>query len=94
MTTATISARILPRTRAVTAALIVGFALLTALMAQVVIPLWFTPVPITGFFSCRGRVRSDQAIYASHASRKSFGAGGKDNRLAGSRRLSPSTASS
>ncbi|MEX1208553.1 MAG: biotin transporter BioY [Acidimicrobiia bacterium] len=48
MTTATISARVLPRTRTVTAALVVGFALLTALMAQVAIPLWFTPVPITG----------------------------------------------
>jgi biotin transport system substrate-specific component len=48
MTTATLSARVLPQIRAVTAALIVGFALLTALMAQVVIPLWFTPVPITG----------------------------------------------
>jgi biotin transport system substrate-specific component len=48
MTTVTIAARVLPRTRTVTAVLVVGFALLTALMAQVVIPLWFTPVPITG----------------------------------------------
>ncbi|MEK7251847.1 MAG: biotin transporter BioY, partial [Actinomycetota bacterium] len=28
--------------------LVTGFALLTALMAQIEIPLWFTPVPITG----------------------------------------------
>jgi len=48
MTTATLAARVLPRTRAVTAALVVGFALLTALLAQITIPLWFTPVPITG----------------------------------------------
>jgi len=50
MTTApaTLAARILPLTRAVTLALVVGFALLTALLAQVAIPLWFTPVPITG----------------------------------------------
>lgn len=48
MTTATLAARVLPRTRAVTASLVVGFALLTALLAQVTIPLWFTPVPITG----------------------------------------------
>jgi biotin transport system substrate-specific component len=32
----------------VTLALVVGFALLTALLAQITIPLWFTPVPITG----------------------------------------------
>ncbi len=50
MTTApaVISTRVLPNTRSVTATLVVGFALLTALMAQVEIPLWFTPVPITG----------------------------------------------
>lgn len=50
MTTApaVISTRILPATRGVTAALVVGFALFTALMAQIEIPLWFTPVPITG----------------------------------------------
>lgn len=50
MTTApaVISTRILPRTRVTTAALVVGFALLTALAAQIEIPLWFTPVPITG----------------------------------------------
>ena len=47
MTTATIASRVLPRTRTVTAALVVGFALLTALLAQITIPLWFTPVPIT-----------------------------------------------
>jgi biotin transport system substrate-specific component len=45
---AVISTRILPRTRVTTAALVVGFALLTALAAQIEIPLWFTPVPITG----------------------------------------------
>lgn len=40
----------LPRDRALvrTAVLVVGFALLTALAAQVVIPLPWTPVPITG----------------------------------------------
>ncbi|NQV08161.1 biotin transporter BioY [bacterium] len=50
MTTApaVISARVLPMTRATTSALIVGFALLTAAAAQIQIPLWFTPVPITG----------------------------------------------
>lgn len=45
---AVISTRVLPRTVGVTTALVVGFALLTALMAQIEIPLWFTPVPITG----------------------------------------------
>jgi biotin transport system substrate-specific component len=50
MTTApaVISTRVLPHTRSTTAVLVVGFALLTALAAQVEIPLWFTPVPITG----------------------------------------------
>ena len=50
MTTApsVISARVLPATRTTTTALVVGFALFTALMAQIEIPLWFTPVPITG----------------------------------------------
>ena len=50
MTTApaVISTRVFPYTRSVTTTLVVGFALLTALMAQVEIPLWFTPVPITG----------------------------------------------
>ena len=43
-----ISAVVLPRSTAVSAALVVGFALLTAAAAQVSIPLWFTPVPITG----------------------------------------------
>lgn len=38
----------LPRSLAVDAALVIGFALLTAAAAQVVIPLGFTPVPITG----------------------------------------------
>ena len=45
---AVLSTRLLPRSRPVTATLVVGFALLTALMAQIEIPLWFTPVPITG----------------------------------------------
>ncbi len=50
MTTApaVISARVLPQTRNVTAVLVAGFALFTALMAQIEFPLWFTPVPITG----------------------------------------------
>lgn len=50
MTTASavISARIVPRTRVSVVALVVGFALLTALMAQVRLPLPFTPVPVTG----------------------------------------------
>lgn len=43
-----ISARLLNRTRATSIALVVGFALFTALMAQIEFPLWFTPVPITG----------------------------------------------
>lgn len=41
-------ADLLPRTRARTAALVVGFALLTAAAAQITIPLPWTPVPITG----------------------------------------------
>jgi biotin transport system substrate-specific component len=50
MTTApaVITARVLPHTRSTTTVLVVGFAMFTALMAQVEIPLWFTPVPITG----------------------------------------------
>lgn len=43
-----VSARILPRSRALTVALVVVFAALTAVLAQVRVPLWFTPVPITG----------------------------------------------
>lgn len=39
---------VLPRSTFTTAALVIGFALLTALSAQIVIPLPFTPVPITG----------------------------------------------
>jgi biotin transport system substrate-specific component len=39
---------VLPRSTAATASLIAGFALLTALAAQIRIPLPFTPVPITG----------------------------------------------
>jgi len=45
---AVISAQVLPQTRTVAAALVVGFAMLTAGAAQIEIPLWFTPVPITG----------------------------------------------
>jgi biotin transport system substrate-specific component len=41
-------ADLLPRTRARTLALVVGFALLTAAAAQVTIPLPWTPVPVTG----------------------------------------------
>ena len=43
-----ITAAVLPRTMTMNAILVVGFALLTALAAQVTIPLPFTPVPITG----------------------------------------------
>lgn len=39
---------VLPRSLGVSAALVTGFALFTALMAQISIPLGFTPVPITG----------------------------------------------
>lgn len=51
MTTApaiVISTRFVGRSRANSIALVTGFALFTALMAQIEIPLWFTPVPITG----------------------------------------------
>ena len=41
-------ADVLPRTRLRTLALVIGFALLTALAAQVSIPLSWTPVPLTG----------------------------------------------
>ncbi len=43
-----ITAAVLPRTTTVNAALVLSFALLTALAAQITIPLPFTPVPITG----------------------------------------------
>lgn len=43
-----LASRILPNTRAATIVAVVGFALFTALMAQFVIPLPFSPVPITG----------------------------------------------
>lgn len=43
-----LATRILPRSRATTAILVVAFAALTAVAAQWVIPLPFTPVPITG----------------------------------------------
>jgi biotin transport system substrate-specific component len=45
---AVITARVFDRTRATSVVLVTGFALFTALMAQIEIPLWFTPVPITG----------------------------------------------
>ena len=52
MTTTTaplvITSPLISKARTVAIALVVGFALLTALMAQIEIPLWFTPVPITG----------------------------------------------
>ena len=38
----------MPRSHAADATLVVGFALLTALAAQISIPLGFTPVPVTG----------------------------------------------
>ena len=41
-------ADIIPRTRVRDGVFVVGFALLTAGAAQIVIPLGFTPVPITG----------------------------------------------
>jgi len=41
-------ADVLPGSRVRDVVLVVGFALLTALSAQIVIPLGFTPVPITG----------------------------------------------
>lgn len=43
-----IAAAVLPRTTTVNAVLVMSFALLTALAAQITIPLPFTPVPITG----------------------------------------------
>ena len=43
-----ITAAVLPRSTAINVALVTGFALFTALMAQISIPLGFTPVPITG----------------------------------------------
>ena len=48
MTSAVITQRVLPRTRVVSVVLVVAAAALTALAAQWVIPLPFTPVPITG----------------------------------------------
>jgi biotin transport system substrate-specific component len=45
---AVITTRIAHRSRVSAVTLVVGFAVLTALLAQVRIPLWFTPVPITG----------------------------------------------
>lgn len=41
-------ADILPRSHAADAVLIAGFAVLTAVAAQISIPLGFTPVPVTG----------------------------------------------
>lgn len=43
-----ITTAVISRSAATSAVLVTGFALFTALMAQVVIPLDFTPVPITG----------------------------------------------
>lgn len=48
MTSTVITQRILPRSGAMSIALVVAAAALTALAAQVRIPLPFTPVPITG----------------------------------------------
>lgn len=44
----TLAGAVLPRSRVITVGLVVGFALLTALAAQVRIPVPGTPVPITG----------------------------------------------
>ncbi len=46
--TRVIAGAVLPRSRVATASLVVSFALLTAIAAQIRIPLPFTPVPITG----------------------------------------------
>lgn len=46
--TRVIAGAVLPRSGLATASLVVSFALLTAIAAQVRIPLPFTPVPITG----------------------------------------------
>lgn len=43
-----LTGRVLPRSKVAAVVAVVGFALLTALAAQWVIPLPFTPVPITG----------------------------------------------
>ncbi len=48
LTAPTTLADLLPASRVRTVALVVGFALLTALAAQVTIPLPWTPVPLTG----------------------------------------------
>lgn len=48
MTAAVITQRVLPRSRAADLILVAAAAALTALAAQVRIPLGFTPVPITG----------------------------------------------
>ena len=48
MTSAVIAQRVLPRSFAVSVVIVVAAATLTALAAQWVIPLSFTPVPITG----------------------------------------------
>ena len=45
---AVLSTRILPQRRVITATLVVGFALLTAAAAQIVIHTPYSPVPITG----------------------------------------------
>jgi biotin transport system substrate-specific component len=42
------ASRILPRSRTISVLLVVAFAALTAVLAQVRVPLWFTPVPFTG----------------------------------------------
>ena len=48
MTSAVIAHRVLPRSGVISVLLVIGAAALTALAAQWVIPLPFTPVPITG----------------------------------------------
>lgn len=46
--TEVLRAVVLPRSGVINVVLVCGFALLTALSAQIIIPLPFTPVPITG----------------------------------------------
>ena len=45
---AVLTGRVLPRSTVATVLAVVGFAALTAMAAQIAIPLPFTPVPITG----------------------------------------------
>ena len=74
-----ISGVVLPRTKVVTAVLVFGFALLTALAAQIEIPLGFTPVPVTGqtfAVLLAGAVLGSGAGAASQVLYVAMGAGG------------------